>query len=54
MKKREAENLTKEKSINPTTGKEYYTHRKLMAAYKSYEEIYPIFLPIQTILNSTL
>lgn len=24
-----------EKSINPTTGKEYYTHRKLVAAYRS-------------------
>ena len=24
-----------EKSINPTTGKEYFTHRKLVAAYRS-------------------
>jgi len=29
------EEFINEKSINPTTGKEYYTHRKLVAAYRS-------------------
>ena len=29
------EEFINEKSINPTTGKEQYTHRRLMAAYKS-------------------
>lgn len=31
----EYEDFINEKSINPTTGKEQYTHRRLMAAYKS-------------------
>lgn len=31
----ENEEFINEKSINPTTGKEYFTHRKLVAAYKS-------------------
>lgn len=31
----EHEEFINEKSINPTTGKEYYTHRKLVASYKS-------------------
>ena len=30
-----------EKSINPTTGKEYYTHRKLVAAYRSLKKNLP-------------
>jgi len=29
------ETFINEKSINPSTGKEQYTHRRLMAAYKS-------------------
>ena len=29
------EKFINEKSINPTTGKEYFTHRKLVAAYRS-------------------
>ena len=31
----EYEEFVNEKSINPTTGKEQFTHRRLMAAYKS-------------------
>jgi hypothetical protein len=31
----EYEEFINEKSINPTTGKEYFTHRKLVAAYRS-------------------
>lgn len=29
------EEFINEKSTNPTTGKEYFTHRKLVAAYRS-------------------
>ena len=36
------------KNVNPTTGKEQFTHRKLMAAYKSLQKNLPYLFTYKT------
>jgi len=40
-----------EKSINPSTGKEYFTHRKLVAAYKSLRRNLPYLFTYKNYLD---
>jgi len=52
------EEFINEKSINPSTGKEYFTHRKLVAAYKSLRRNLPYLFtyknyPLLGIVNTT-
>ena len=54
----EYEDFISEKSINPNTGKEQYTHRRLMVAYKSLKKILPYLFtyknyPDRNIVNTT-
>lgn len=54
----EYEEFISEKSINPNTGKEQYTHRRLMAAYKSLRRNLPYLFtyknyPDLSIVNTT-
>ena len=54
----EYEEFISEKSINPNTGKEQYTHRRLMAAYKSLRRNLPYLFtyknyPDLNIVNTT-
>lgn len=45
------EEFINEKSTNPTTSKEQYTHRKLMAAYKSLQKNIPYLFTYKTYPN---
>jgi len=50
----EHEEFINEKSINPTTGKEQFTHRRLMAAYKSLRRKLPYLFTCKNYPNALI